>query len=88
MGVSLSTPVRRVMAKVKLDNLDKDDGTVLVMARWEDVKDDQSIAGSKWEHDNDFAYAIVTDHSGLIKELEGEGYDDLDLSEYCEPEEG
>ena len=73
--------------KIKLDNLDRDDGLVLVMADWKDAELDQSIEGSMWEHDGDFAYAYISDHSDLINSLRKQGYD-LDLLEdYCEPDD-
>lgn len=78
--------------KIKLDNLDHDDGECLVTCngpgatRWA-KEEHQSIAGSRWESDGpDFAYAIVSDHPGLEAELEKEGYDDIDTDEYCPPD--
>jgi hypothetical protein len=72
---------------IKLDNLDKTDGSVSVYCH--DVigaKDDQSIDGSRWEAcGSDLAYAIITDRPGLVAALEAEGYE-VDDSEYCEPD--
>lgn len=76
---------------VKLDNLEDRDGAVMAFvegkgaAKW--AKDQQSIADSNWESDGpDFAYAMPTDHEGLVEELESEGYD-LNLDEYSPPED-
>jgi hypothetical protein len=77
---------------VKLDNLDDRDGCVMATIEGPDAhlhaKDDQTIAGSRWECAGDMpelAYAMPCDHAGLVAELEAEGYD-LDLSEYCPPD--
>ena len=73
--------------KIKLDNLDKKDGSVTVTCDDQAAaKHDQSIQGSRWEApgDMDIAYAIIQDKPGLIAELEEEGYE-LDTDEYCEP---
>ncbi len=73
--------------KVKLDNLDRDDGSVLAWASAQEAQDDQSIAGARWEYPSDLegeAYAILTDFKGLTKALEQEGYI-LDTDEYMEP---
>jgi len=77
---------------VKLDNLDDRDGCVMATVsgagalKW--AKNDQSIAGSRWEASDgdDFAYAMPCDHAGLVAELEKEGYT-LDLDDYTPPEE-
>jgi uncharacterized membrane protein (UPF0127 family) len=76
---------KQVAMKVKLDSTDKE-GMVLALADWSDAEEDQSIAGSKWEHDGDFAYALIGDHPGLVSELVKDGYD-LDLEEYSAPGE-
>lgn len=75
---------------VSLDNMDQDEDSVVAMVQgpgasaW--AKDDQSIAGSRWESDGpDFAYAILSDHPGLLDELKSEGYE-LDLDSYSPPE--
>ena len=72
---------------LSLDNLDKEDGTVLVVISGEGAADfanmDQTIMGSNWETDgDDLAYAIIDDHPALIKILEKEGYS-LNTDEYC-----
>lgn len=69
--------------KIKLDNLDKDDGTVLVMADAEEAEHDQSIEGSRWELDGDFAYAYIDDRVGLVAALERDGYE-VDTDDYWE----
>lgn len=74
--------------KIKLDNLSDRAGCVLVTSH--DVaaaRDDQSIAGSRWEvADGALAYAMPTDSFGLLAELKAEGYD-VDDSEYSPPDE-
>lgn len=73
-----------------LDNLDQEEeGTVVITvkgrgaAAW--AKDDQSVAGARWETDGpDFAYAMPLDHPGLVEELENDGYE-LNLDEYSPP---
>lgn len=70
--------------KIKLDNLDKNDGTVLVMADAAEAEHDQSIEGSRWESDGDFAYAYIDDRVGLVDALEREGYE-VDTDDYWEP---
>jgi hypothetical protein len=75
--------------EVKLDNMDRDDGSVLVTCEDRKVKEEhQSIAGSNWEAPNDMsgAYAIISDEPGLVAKLEKEGYQVLQ-AEYCEPDE-
>jgi hypothetical protein len=75
--------------EVKLDNMDRDDGSVLVTCDDRAVKEEhQSIAGSHWEAPRDMsgAYAIICDEPGLVAKLEKEGYN-VDSSEYCEPDE-
>ena len=77
---------------VYLDNLDDREGAVMAEVhgqgalRW--AKEDQSIAGASWEgaDGDDFAYAMPTDHPGLVEELEKEGYR-LNLDAYSPPEE-
>jgi len=74
--------------EIKLDNMDRDDGSVLVTCSDQSVKEEhQSIAGSNWEApgDMDIAYAMISDEPGLVAKLEKEGYN-VDSSEYCEPE--
>jgi len=68
--------------KIKLDDMDRDDGSVLVTMACRDagriVKDRQSIQGSLWEaarEDPDFAYAVISDAPDLVSQLESEGYD-------------
>jgi hypothetical protein len=70
--------------KINLDNMDRTDGTVLVTCDDSDVKNHQSIAGSNWEAPSDMsgAYALISDTSDLVAELEEEGYN-VDSSEYC-----
>jgi hypothetical protein len=75
--------------KIKLDNMDRDDGSVLVTCEDKDAaENDQSIEGSHWEcpRDMDCAYAVISDRPGLVEALEKQGYD-VDASEYCEPDE-
>lgn len=74
--------------EIKLDNMDRDDGSVLVTCEDSSVKEEhQSIAGSSWEAPSDMngAYAVITDEPGLVAKLEKEGYN-VDSSEYCEPD--
>jgi hypothetical protein len=74
--------------KIKLDNMDRDDGSVLVTCEDSDVAEEHhSIAGSNWEAPSDMtgAYAIISDSPDLVAELEKEGYD-VDSSEYCWPD--
>lgn len=74
--------------KIKLDNMDDGDGMVLITCSDRaGAQHDRSIAGSKWEvpADMDIAYAIVTDHKGLVEELEKDGYE-VDDSIYCPPD--
>ena len=75
--------------KVRLDNLDRGDGSVLAWASAQDAQEDQTIAGARWEYPSDLegdAYAIITDFKGLVKTLEQDGYT-LDTDEYMEPSE-
>jgi len=75
--------------KIKLDNLDRDDDSVLVTCEdKEAARDDQSIEGSHWEcpRDMEGAYAVISDRPGLVEALEKEGYD-VDASNYCPPDE-
>lgn len=75
--------------KVKLDNLDRDDGTVLAWTGAQEAQDDITIDGCRWEYPSDLegdAYAILTDRPGLTRDLKQEGYD-LDCSEYMEPQD-
>lgn len=77
---------------VHLDNLEDRDGCVMATVsgpgalQW--AKEDQTIAGERWESadGDDFAYALPTDHPGLVAELEKEGYT-LNLDEYSPPED-
>jgi len=74
--------------KIKLDNLDCEDGFVLITCEdREAARDDQSIAGAHWEVPGDLlvAYAMPVDHQGLVEKLEEDGYE-LDLDDYCPPE--
>lgn len=74
--------------KIKLDNMDSDDGTVLVTCEDSDIKEErQSIQGSNWEAPSDMsgAYAMISDAQDLVSILEKEGYD-VDSSEYCPPD--
>jgi hypothetical protein len=74
--------------EVKLDNMDRDDGTVLVTCEDSDVAEEHhSIAGSNWEAPSDMtgAYAIISDSPNLVAELEKEGYD-VDSGEYSPPD--
>lgn len=68
--------------KIKLDNREHtDDADVLVFASWRDVQHEKWILGSHWEHDNDFAYAIISDEPGLVKKLRVDGYK-VDATDY------
>lgn len=71
---------------IRLDNLDREDGTVLVLCDYpEAAREDRSIDGTHWEvSDGTLAYAITFDRPGLVAELQAEGYD-VDTSEYSEP---
>jgi hypothetical protein len=77
---------------VYLDNLEDRDGCVMATVsgpgalKW--AKEDQTIAGERWESadGDDFAYAMPADHPGLVAELEKEGYT-LNLDEYSPPEQ-
>jgi len=70
--------------KVKLDNLDREDFTVLVTCQDVDAaKRDQTIRGARWEAADEWlAYAIIGDEDALPAALTAEGYD-VDLTEYC-----
>lgn len=73
--------------KIKLDNLDRDDGSVMITTEdREEAILDQSIHGARWEAPGDLsvAYAIVDDRPFLLTALLAEGYD-VDDSEYVEP---
>lgn len=75
--------------KISLDNLDRDDDSVLAVCNDQvAARHDQTIAGCRWEApgDMDIAYAIIQDHPGLVAELEKEGYD-LVLDSYASPDE-
>jgi len=75
---------------VHLDNLEGRDGCVMATVsgpgalKW--AKDDQTIAGERWESadGDDFAYAMPVDHPGLVADLEKEGYT-LNLDNYTPP---
>ena len=75
---------------VHLDNLEDRDGAVMASVSGKGARawaeNQQSIGGSSWEGagDDHYAYAMPTDHPGLVAELEKEGYE-LDLSEYTPP---
>lgn len=74
--------------KIKLDNMDREDGSVLVTCEDREVKEEHhSIAGSNWEAPSDMsgAYAVISDAQDLVATLEKEGYD-VDSSEYCPPD--
>ncbi len=74
--------------EIKLDNMDRDDGSVLVTCDDSSVKEEHhSISGSNWEAPGDMtiAYAVITDEPDLVAKLEREGYQ-VDSSEYCEPD--
>lgn len=73
--------------KIKLDNLDHDDGMVTVYCEDRQAAiHDQSINGSNWEAPEDLtaAYAVIGDDPDLVDQLEGEGYE-VDASDYCPP---
>jgi hypothetical protein len=75
--------------EVKLDNLDRDDGFVLVTCEDRDAAiEDQSIEGSHWEASRGMpgAYAVISDRPDLVERLEKAGYN-VDSSEYSPPEE-
>jgi len=74
--------------KIKLDNMDREDGTVLITCDDSDIKEERkSIQGSNWEAPSDMsgAYAMIVDIPDLVATLEKEGYD-VDSSEYCPPD--
>jgi hypothetical protein len=74
--------------KIKIDNMDGEDGSVLVTCEDRDVAEEHhSIAGSNWEAPSDMtsAYAIISDSPDLVSELEKEGYD-VDSGEYSPPD--
>lgn len=73
--------------KIKLDNLDGEDGMVTITCDDRQAAiDDQSIEGSLWEAPSDMnvAYAVVCDRPSLTADLEKEGYE-LDVDEYSPP---
>lgn len=73
---------------IKLDNLDRDDDSVLVTCDDQDAaRDDQSVEGSHWEcpSDMNIGYAIIGDRPDLVEALEKDGYE-VDDSEYCPPD--
>ena len=75
--------------KIKLDNLDKDDGTVTVYCDDKPAAvHDQSIDGAMWEApaDLDVAYACISDRPGLVADLKEEGYE-VDTSAYWEEDD-
>ena len=68
--------------EIKLDNLDRDDGSVLVTMSCPNAgqiaRDRQSIGDSRWEaprDDPDFAYAVISDAPDLVAQLERDRYD-------------
>ncbi len=74
--------------EIKLDNMDRDDGSVLVTCDDSSVKEEHhSVSGSNWEAPGDMsgAYAVITDEPDLVAKLEKEGYN-VDAGEYCEPD--
>lgn len=80
-GMQLITIPEAVM-RIKLDNQDHTDGLVLVIAEdAEKAKKDQTIMGSHWEFEDDFAHALISDEPGLEKKLQQEGYE-VDDSDY------
>lgn len=61
---------------------DEDMPSVLVIADdAQDARNDQTIRGSNWEFDGDFAYAIISDEPDLIAKLEADGYN-VEAGEY------
>jgi len=73
--------------KIKLDNMDKDDGTVTVYCDDKAAAiHDQSIEGSMWEApgDLDVAYACICDRPGLVEALEADGYE-VNTEDYDAP---
>lgn len=73
--------------KIKLDNMDGDDFQVMVVGDWLDAKEDQTIAGSRWEHAGEnFAYAMISNVPGLLESLEAEGYE-IDDGEFTPVED-
>lgn len=67
--------------KIKLVNLDGD-GLVFISTTDGNraLNEDKTIAGSDWEGEAGFAYAMSIDHSGLLAELEKDY--DVDTCEY------
>lgn len=83
----VSVDVVRASPRIRLDNQDKEDGSVLVIAEdAAEAEHDQSIDGSSWEIDGDFAYTYIQDRPGLVAALEADGYA-VDASEYYENSE-
>lgn len=81
--------VEKAPFKIELDNLDDDEGGVMVYCNSKILAvHDQSVAGSHWEcaPDMPVAYACAGDHPNLVKELEDEGYIVND-DNYCSPDE-
>jgi hypothetical protein len=76
---------------VKLENLDDREGSVMAEVRGDGALawalSDQAIGGARWEgvdRDPDYALAFPADWSGLVEQLQKEGYE-LDLDDYCPP---
>jgi succinate dehydrogenase/fumarate reductase flavoprotein subunit len=69
--------------RIKIDNMgDETGGTVLVTTEnAEEAREDQTVHGSRWEFDNDFAYAIISEEPDLVQKLTNQGYE-VDDSEY------
>jgi hypothetical protein len=73
--------------KIKLEDMDGDDFQVMATASWAEASEDQTIAGSRWEHaGDDFAYAIINNVPGLVEGLEGEDYE-IDDGEFTPVED-
>jgi hypothetical protein len=86
----LRRTLRKDRLTLSLNNDSSYEGSVLISAQgwdaWLWAKNDQSIAGSRWESaGSDYIYAMPSDHPKLVDELRKEGYK-LDLTYYCFPE--
>lgn len=74
---------------ISLDNLDDREGCVMIDTLCKTKAFyDQSIAGANWEipSDMDIAYAMPSDHPGLLEELKKEGYN-INDDNYSPPDE-